>query len=84
MSKELQTERVCKVVIEVLLVSSLRKYASSFGNVITADVSDDIDIKELLSELEINSKEVRKVQVNGITANWDKILFDGDRVSIFP
>ena len=72
------------MVIEVLLVSSLRKYASSSGNVITADVSDDIDIKELLSELEIDMKEVRKVQVNGVMAKMDKILFDGDRVSIFP
>lgn len=72
------------MVIEVILFSSLRKYANSGGSVITADVSDEIDIRELLNELEIDIREVRTVKVNGITVNMNKILADGDHISIFP
>lgn len=67
-----------------MLFASLRKYADSIGHVITADVSDEIDIEELLTELEIDTKEVKTVTLNGNVVSMKERLSDGDRISISP
>ena len=45
---------------------------------------DGISVKDLLSEVQIEAKDVAILLVNGIKVSVDKKLKDGDIVSLFP
>ena len=45
---------------------------------------DGISVKDLLSEVQIEEKDVAILLVNGIKVSVDKELKDGDIVSLFP
>jgi hypothetical protein len=77
---------VANLVIEVRLYASLRSYrpSASEGNVVTVDVPDGISLGELLDEMELDSSEVKVMIVNGIDCDFERVLFDGDRVSLYP
>jgi sulfur carrier protein len=45
---------------------------------------DGISVKDLLSEVQIEEKDVAILLVNGIKVSVDKKLKDGDIVSLFP
>ncbi|MDR7868126.1 MAG: MoaD/ThiS family protein [Sporomusaceae bacterium] len=74
------------MVIEVRLYASLRRYrpAGSDTGMVAVDVPDGISLGELLSELEIDTDEIKLAAVNGNDSNPARVLFDGDRVELFP
>lgn len=51
---------------------------------VAVDVPDGISLGELLSELEINSGEIKLAAVNGNDSSPERVLADGDRVELFP
>jgi sulfur carrier protein ThiS len=74
------------LVIEVRLYASLRRYrpAGSDTGMVAVDVPDGISLGELLEELEINSGEIKLAAVNGSDSSPERVLYDGDRVELFP
>lgn len=74
------------MVIEVRLYASLRRYrpAGSDTGMVAVDVPDGISLGELLSELEIDTDEIKLAAVNGNDSNPTRVLLDGDRVELFP
>ena len=78
------------MVIEVRLYASLRRYRpTDYDNpadncYVAVDVPDSISIGELLDEMEMDSGEVKSVIVNGAASDLNRILADGDRVSLYP
>ncbi|HEY3424095.1 MAG TPA: MoaD/ThiS family protein [Negativicutes bacterium] len=73
------------MVLEVQLYAALRRYVpSSASGVVVVDVSDDITVLDLIKELEINPAEIHTIVVNGISSEMSKVLFDGDRIDLFP
>jgi len=74
------------LVIEVRLNASLRHYRplGSDSGLVAVDVHDSITLGELLEEMEINVDEIKIMTVNGADTGCEKILFDGDRVELFP
>lgn len=74
------------MVIEVRLYASLRRYrpAGSDTGMVAVDVPDGISLGELLDEMEINTSEIHMAAVNGSDSAPERVLFDGDRVELFP
>ncbi|MDT8900536.1 MoaD/ThiS family protein [Anaeroselena agilis] len=74
------------MVIEVRLYASLRRYRpeGSDTGMVAVDVPDGISLGELLSELEIDTDEIKLAAVNGNDSSPAKVLSDGDRVELFP
>jgi molybdopterin synthase sulfur carrier subunit len=74
------------LVIEVRLYASLRRYrpTGSDTGMLAVDVPDGISLGELLSELEINTDEIKLAAVNGDESAKSRVLADGDRVELFP
>jgi len=78
------------LVIEVRLYASLRQYRPSTANSIsdnsyvTVDVPDGISLGELLDELEMDVDEVKRVLVNGMNSDFERVLSDGDLVAMYP
>lgn len=74
------------MVIEVRLYASLRRYRPSGSDtgMVAVDVPDGISLGELLSELEIDTDEIKLAAVNGNDSDQARVLFDGDRVELFP
>jgi sulfur carrier protein ThiS len=70
----------------VRLYASLRRYrpAGSDTGMVAVDVPDGISLGELLSELEIDTGEIKLAAVNGDDSDSARVLFDGDRVELFP
>lgn len=74
------------MVIEIRLYASLRHYrpAGSDTGMVAVDVPDGISLGELLTELEIDTDEIKKARVNGVESGSVRVLTDGDRVELFP
>lgn len=74
------------MVIEVRLYASLRQYRPSTSDkgIITVDVPDGISLGELLDEMEMDGGQVKQATVNGVDSDFERVLFDGDRVSLYP
>jgi molybdopterin converting factor small subunit len=73
------------MVLEVQLYATLRRYVpSSASGVVAVDVSDDITVLDLVKELEIIPSEIHTIMVNGIRSEMNRVLFDGDRIDLFP
>jgi sulfur carrier protein ThiS len=51
---------------------------------VAVDVPDGITLGELLAEMEIDSGERKLAAVNGDDSSPERVLFDGDRVELFP
>ena len=74
------------MVIEVRLCASLRQSRPSTSDqgIVTVDVPDGISLGELLDELEMANEQVRQATVNGVDSDLERVLFDGDRVALYP
>lgn len=74
------------LVIEVRLHASLRRCRPTVSDtgMIAVDMPEGISLGELLTELEISAATVRTITVNGIDSAPERVLFDGDRVDLFP
>lgn len=74
------------MVIEVRLYASLRQSRPSVADqgLVTVDVPDGISLGELLDELEMATAQVKQATVNGVDSDLERVLFDGDRVALYP
>jgi molybdopterin converting factor small subunit len=75
------------MMIELHLYASLRAYAPNAsrgedGN--PTEVEDGITIRELLAQLGVPAEAVKIIFLNGVQANGDETLKEGDRVGVFP
>lgn len=72
--------------IEVRLCASLRlcRPSTSDQGIVTVDVPDGISLGELLDELEMTTGQIKQATVNGHDSDWERVLFDGDRVALYP
>lgn len=71
--------------IELRLFGHLRDYLPEPGNPgVWITVPDGFTLEELIQHLKIPRTDPKIVLVNGIHAEMEKVLADGDRVSIFP
>ena len=67
--------------ITVNCFATLAGYAPQGGSV---PHSDGLTVGGLVQALGIPPEQVKTVFVNGLHAEWDKALADGDRVGVFP
>lgn len=72
--------------VDVRVFSGLEKYIPgiTFGQVIPINITEGLTGRELLKILNIPEDEVYTFLVNGLHKNFEVILNDGDRVSLFP
>lgn len=74
------------MVIEVRLCASLRQCRPSTSDkgIVTVDVPDGISLGELLDEMEMATEQVKQATVNGVDSDLERVLFDGDRIALYP
>ena len=71
--------------IELRLFASLSVYMPETVSVDSIiDIKEGISIRELLEQLNVPLDSVKIIFVNGVHAERDEILKEGDRVGIFP
>jgi len=72
--------------VELNLFASLAGYMpdKAKGNFSTAEISEGTKVRELLEQFKIPKDFVKLVFLNGVHANGDEILKDGDKVGVFP
>jgi molybdopterin converting factor small subunit len=71
--------------ITVRLFASLRKYTpgDSLG-VIDMNVKEDLEIREIVSKLNIPEERVKMIMKNGRVAAFGDTVKEGDRIAFFP
>ncbi len=67
--------------IEIRLFATLRE---GRGKVLKLDVKEDATVREIIKRLEIEQDNIALLLVNGKDGKFDKILNDGDVLSLFP
>ena len=71
--------------IELRLFASLSVYMPEREDTdAIVDIKEGISIKELLEQLNVPPDSVKIIFINGVHAERDEILKEGDRVGIFP
>lgn len=72
--------------IELHLYATLAKYLPEQGTgkrvVVTAD--ENTRVKDLLERFGVPEKSVKLIFVNGVHAQFERLLAEGDRVGVFP
>jgi len=72
------------MVIEVRLHEKLKKYApTSRSGTLTVDVPDDITVRELFQDLEIEMQEVAEIKINNKHSYGNHKLDDGDCIDLY-
>lgn len=72
------------MVIEVRLHEKLKKYApTSSSGTLTVDVPDEITVRELFEELEIEMQEVFEIKINNKHSYGHHKLTDGDCIDLY-
>ena len=71
--------------IELRLFASLSVYMPETDSAdAVIDIKQGISIRELLEQFNVPADSVKIIFVNGVHAERDEILKEGDRVGIFP
>jgi sulfur carrier protein ThiS len=72
--------------IELNLFATLKRFMpnKAKGNSWNISISEGTKVSELLEQLKIPPDAVKLVFLNGIHANGNETLKDGDRVGAFP
>lgn len=72
--------------VELNLFASLAGYMpdKAKGNPCTLDINEGTTIRQLLEPLKMPAKVIKMIFLNGVHANGDETLKDGDRVGVFP
>jgi sulfur carrier protein ThiS len=72
--------------VELNLFATLKRFMphKAKGNSWNISISEGTKVRELLEQLKIPEDVVKLVFLNGIHANGNEILKDGDRVGAFP
>ncbi len=69
--------------VTVRLFGSLRDYSDGDG-LLTLDMSEGSNVRDLLGSLELPEGEIKIIMVNGRRVSSYAVIRDGDRVGIFP
>lgn len=73
------------MVIEVRLYATLRRYAPpDSAGMRSVDIPEGCTAGELLGIIGVDPEEVHLLMVNGVNAAAEQVLWDGDRVGLFP
>ena len=72
--------------IEMNLYASLSRYAPDRGSRkrFLMEITEGTKIRDLLAQLKVPKDAVKILFINGVHANGDTIVKDGDRLGIFP
>ena len=72
--------------IELRLYASLSRYLPQEreGNSCVLQIDPGMTIEDLLKKLKIPPENPRVIFLNGVHAQGDEMLKDGDRVGVFP
>lgn len=71
--------------LEIRLYATLRQAAPAApAGVVPLDVPDGATVAQVLGLVKIDPADVRMIMVNGLAAELDHILKDGDRLGLFP
>lgn len=71
--------------IELRLFGHLRDYLPSPGDPgVWIEVEDGVTVQDLVERLGIPPKDPKIILLNGLHADLNVVLNEGDRVSIFP
>jgi sulfur-carrier protein len=71
--------------IELRLYASLSVYMPDTGrNDAFIDIKKGTSIQELLEQYNVPAESVKIIFLNGVHAEGDEILNEGDRVGVFP
>ncbi len=72
--------------IQVNLFATLSRYKPAGGTkeALTMTCEDGATIQELLVQIGLPMEQVKLIFLNGVHAQADTVLRDGDRVGVFP
>ena len=70
--------------VELNLFASLRKYRPPGNDKEIIDISQNINIAQLLKDKEIPLEEAIVLLVNGVRVDYNHVLQEGDKISAFP
>lgn len=86
MSREAQNDWEIDLKVELNLYASLTKYLpkKSSGNSCVVEVEEGTRVKELIAQMSIPQEAPKFIFLNGVHAQGDEVLKDGDRVGAFP
>ena len=73
--------------VEINLYAYLSRYTpegSGSGKGLVIEVTEGTKIRDLWARLNVPEDEVKIIFLNGVHANGDTILKDGDRLGVFP
>ncbi|MBW2249776.1 MAG: MoaD/ThiS family protein [Deltaproteobacteria bacterium] len=72
--------------IEVNLYATLKRYMKNEtrGKSSAIDVEEGICVKDVIQKLKIPGDSVKLIFINGVHAEKDTTLKDGDRLGLFP
>ena len=72
--------------IEINLYATLSQYLPDRSGTRskTFSAADNISVRELLKQFNVPDKAVKLIFINGVHAEMDAVLKDGDRVGVFP
>jgi len=72
--------------VTVKLSSSLRTFVEGYDpfNGLTIDLRPNETVSQLLKRLGVPEEKVKIIMVDGRSASPDRVLTDGERLSLFP
>lgn len=72
--------------LKVLLSASLRRHVPGYDPMVGLDLphAPGMSVADLLAGLGLAPQEVKIIMVNGVHADAQRPLADGDRVGLFP
>ncbi|MCP4667704.1 MAG: MoaD/ThiS family protein [Deltaproteobacteria bacterium] len=72
--------------VEIYLYASLSRYAPdrSSGKRFLMEIKEGVTIRDVLTLLKVTEDVVKIIFVNGVHADGDAIVTDGDRLAFFP
>lgn len=72
--------------VNVTAYATLKKYMPQIkvGEFLILELEEGTQLKEIYDRFSIPQEEVKQVFINGLRAQNDTILKEGDRIAIFP
>ena len=72
--------------IEVNLFATFKRYIKNEtgANPSVMDVEDAVCVKDVIEKLKVPADSVKLIFINGVHAEFDTTLKDGDRLGLFP
>lgn len=73
------------MIVEIRLFATLRNYFPEIpGGVLTLEAAETATVGDIVAKLKIAPEEIKIIMVNGIHAEPEQSLKNGDRIGLFP